>query len=163
MAGHNNITIPWPGWHVVREIGSGGYGIALYELVLRDKEKPVESGYKYAKVVTTGSTELGTVKVRYKEPLEDTSREIEYVIPSAKDTFTDNIKLAYVVYVCAEKLRGSDKITDQDVQLAQQYYDSLGEEIRKLNEADLYKLPEILRRSERELNVGIRARDRFEW
>ena len=143
--------------------GSGGYGIALYELVLRDKEKPVESGYKYAKVVTTGSTELGTVKVRYKEPLEDTSREIEYVIPSAKDTFTDNIKLAYVVYVCAEKLRGSDKITDQDVQLAQQYYDSLGEEIRKLNEADLYKLPEILRRSERELNVGIRARDRFEW
>ena len=143
--------------------GSGGYGIALYELVLRDKEKPVESGYKYAKVVTTGSTELGTVKVRYKEPLEDTSREIEYVIPSAEDTFTDNIKLAYVVYVCAEKLRGSDKITDQDVQLAQQYYDSLGEEIRKLNEADLYKLPEILRRSERELNVGIRARDRFEW
>lgn len=143
--------------------GSGGYGIALYELVLRDKEKPVESGYKYAKVVTTGSTELGTVKVRYKEPLEDTSREIEYVIPSAEDTFTDNIKLAYVVYVCAEKLRGSDKITDQDVQLAQQYYDSLGEEIRKLNEADLYKLPEILRRTERELNVGIRARDRFEW
>lgn len=143
--------------------GSGGYGIALYELVLREKEKPVESGYKYAKVVTTGSTELGTVKVRYKEPLEDTSHEIEYVIPSAADSFSDNIKLAYVVYVCAEKLRGSDKITDQDVQLAQKYYDSLGEEIRRLNEADLYKLPEILKRSERELNVGIRARDRFKW
>ena len=143
--------------------GSGGYGVALYELVLRDGSKPVESGFKYVKVVTTGSTDLGTVKVRYKEPLEDTSTEIEYVIRSADDSYTDNIKLAYVVYVCAEKLRGSDKIGEKEILLATKFSDELGAEIREMNKDDYYKLPEILRRSPGELNVGIRSRDRFVW
>ena len=143
--------------------GSGGYGVALYELVLRDGDKPVESGYRYAKVVTTGSSELGTVKVRYKEPLEDTSKEIEYVISSAEDGFTDNLRLAYVVYVCAEKLRGSDKISRQDIELAGKLCGEIGEEIREMNKADFYKLPEILKRTGDELNVGIHSKDRFEW
>ena len=143
--------------------GSGGYGVALYELVLRTDGKPVESGYKYAKVVTTGSTELGTVKVRYKEPLEDSSNEIECVITSAQEDYTDNLRLAYVVYVCAEKLRGSDKITKEDIKKAQEFYDELGEEIREMNEADLYKLPEILKRTARELHVGIRSTSDFDW
>ena len=143
--------------------GSGGYGVALYELVLRDGSGPVESGYKYAKVVTTGSKELGTVKIRYKEPLADTSEEIEYVIPSAEDGFTDNLRLAYVVYVCAEKLRGSDKIGREDLELAEKLCDTLGEEIREINKDDFYKLPEILKRSARDLNVGIHSRDPFEW
>ena len=143
--------------------GSGGYGVALYELVLRDGDKPVESGYRYAKVVTTGSSELGTVKVRYKEPLEDTSKEIEYVISSAEDGFTDNLRLAYVVYVCAEKLRGSDKISRQDIELAGELCGEIGEEIREMNKADFYKLPEILKRTGDELNVGIHSKDRFEW
>ncbi len=143
--------------------GSGGYGVALYELVLRDGSGPVESGYKYARVVTTGSKELGTVKIRYKEPLADTSEEIEYVIPSAEDGFTDNLRLAYVVYVCAEKLRGSDKICREDLELAEKLCDTLGEEIREINKDDFYKLPEILKRSVRDLNVGIHSRDRFEW
>ena len=143
--------------------GSGGYGVALYELVLRTDGKPVESGYKYAKVVTTGSTELGTVKVRYKEPLEDSSREIECVITSAQEDYTDNLRLAYVVYVCAEKLRGSDKITKEDIKKAQEFYDELGEEIREMNEADLYKLPEILKRTARELHVGIGSMSDFDW
>ena len=143
--------------------GSGGYGVALYELVLRTDGKPVESGYKYAKVVTTGSTELGTVKVRYKEPLEDSSKEIECVITSAQEDYTDNLRLAYVVYVCAEKLRGSDKITKEDIKKAQEFYDELGEEIREMNEADLYKLPEILKRTARELHVGIGSMSDFDW
>ena len=143
--------------------GSGGYGVALYELVLRDGSGPVESGYKYARVVTTGSKELGTVKIRYKEPLADTSEEIEYVIPSAEDGFTDNLRLAYVVYVCAEKLRGSDKIGREDLELAEKLCDTLGEEIREINKDDFYKLPEILKRSARDLNVGIHSRDPFEW
>ena len=143
--------------------GSGGYGVALYELVLRESGKPVESGYKYAKVVTTGSTELGTVKVRYKEPLEDHSKEIECVITSAQEEYTDNLRLAYVVYVCAEKLRGSDKITKTDIKTVQEFYDELGEEIREMNEADLYKLPEILKRTARELHVGIGSGSDFDW
>lgn len=143
--------------------GSGGYGVALYELVLRTEGKPVESGYKYTRFVTTGSTELGTVKVRYKEPLEDSSREIECVITSAQEDYTDNLRLAYVVYVCAEKLRGSDKITKTDITTAQEFYDALGEEIRKMNETDLYKLPEILKRTARELHVGIGSVSDFDW
>ena len=143
--------------------GSGGYGVALYELVLRENAKPLESGYKYTRIVTTGSTDLGTVKVRYKEPLEDHSREIECVITSAQEDYTDNLRLAYVVYVCAEKLRGSDKITEEDVKRAQAFYDELGEEIRKMNEADLYKLPEILKRTARELHVGIDSGSGFDW
>ena len=143
--------------------GSGGYGVALYELVLRTDGKPVESGYKYTRIVTTGSTDLGTVKVRYKEPLEDSSREIECVITSAHEDYTDNLRLAYVVYVCAEKLRGSDKITKEDIKKAQEFYDELGEEIREMNEADLYKLPEILKRTARELHVGIGSMSDFDW
>ena len=143
--------------------GSGGYGVALYELVLRTDGKPVESGYKYTRIVTTGSTDLGTVKVRYKEPLEDHSKEIECVITSAQEEYTDNLRLAYVVYVCAEKLRGSDKITEEDVKRAQAFYDELGDEIRKMNEADLYKLPEILKRTARELHVGIGSMSDFDW
>ena len=143
--------------------GSGGYGVALYELVLRESGKPVESGFKYTKMVTTGSSELGAVKVRYKEPLEDTSKEIEYAIPSAEESYTDNLRLAYVVYVCAEKLRGSDKITEEDVKRAQEFCDELGEEIRRINEADLYKLPEILKRTARELHIGIGSMSDFDW
>ena len=143
--------------------GSGGYGVALYELVLRDGRGPVESGYRYAKVVTTGSEELGIVKVRYKEPLEDRSTEIEYVISSADDSFTDNLRLAYVVYVCAEKLRGSDKIGDPEKALARKLCDETGAEIRDMNRDDFYKLPEILKRTEGELNVGIRSGNRFKW
>ena len=32
----NNITIPWPGWTVVREIGRGGFG-TVYEISRTDQ------------------------------------------------------------------------------------------------------------------------------
>lgn len=143
--------------------GSGGYGVALYELFLREDRKAVESDSRYVKMVTTGSAELGTVKIRFKEPLAERSEEIEYVIPSAEEDYSDNLRLAYVVYVCAEKLRMSDKISEEDVKLAQKLYGELGEEIRGMNKADLAKLAEILKRTDRELNTGIHARDPFEW
>ncbi len=53
--------------------GSGGYGVALYELTMNAGSEPADSGLKYSKIVTTGSQEPGTVKIRYKEPLADTS------------------------------------------------------------------------------------------
>ncbi|MCR5735229.1 MAG: von Willebrand factor type A domain-containing protein, partial [Lachnospiraceae bacterium] len=57
--------------------GSGGYGVALYELKMRTGSEPADSGLKYSKMVTTGSAEPGTIRVRYKEPLSDTSKELE--------------------------------------------------------------------------------------
>ena len=152
--------------------GSGGYGVAVYELTMRaasEKGELVDSGLKYSKMVTTGSQELGTVKVRYKEPLADTSHELEMVIENAGasgaggTSFTDNLRLAFIVYVCAEKLRGSDKIGAEEIELAKALYGELGEAARERNAADLYKLAGILEKSEKELGVGIEDEDKFIW
>jgi len=143
--------------------GSGGYGVAVYELTMKSDDVPVDSGLKYSKMVTTGSRELGTVKVRYKEPLADTSHEIEKVIEDAEASFTDNLRLAFIVYVCAEKLRGSDKIGAEEIELAKKLYQELGDAARERNTADLYKLAGILDKSERELNIGIEDDDEFIW
>lgn len=142
--------------------GSGGYGVAMYELTMKTGSEPVDSGLKYSKLVTTGSKELATVKVRYKEPLEDDSHEIEKVIENAEPSYTDNLKLAFVVYACAEKLRGSDKISDEEITLAKKLYKELGVEIREKNSADLYKLAGILDKTEKELGIGI-PEDPFVW
>jgi hypothetical protein len=129
---------------------------------MKTGNEPAESGLKYSRLVTTGSSETGTVKIRYKEPLEDKSHELEKVIETADASFTDNLRLAFIVYVCAEKLRGSDKITDQEITLAQKLYAELGTSIREKNAADLYKLAGILEKSEKELGIGIRE-EPFPW
>ena len=143
--------------------GSGGYGVALYELKMKTGTAPAESGLKYSKLVTTGSQEVGTVKVRYKEPLEDVSHELEKVIETAEASYTDNLRLAFIVYVCAEKLRGSDKISTEEINLAQKLYQELGTTIREKNAADLYKLAGILDKSEKELGIGIQEEKPFIW
>ena len=142
--------------------GSGGYGVALYELTMKTDDAPAESGLKYIRLVTTGSKEAGTIKVRFKEPLAEVSHEIEKVITSAEASYTDNLRLAFIVYVCAEKLRGSDKIGSGEIALAKQLYGELGSSIREKNSADLFKLAGILEKSESELGIGIRER-RFPW
>jgi Ca-activated chloride channel family protein len=133
--------------------GSGGYGVALYELRLREGAEEQVTENRYTRVVTTGSNELGTVKVRYKEPLEDVSHEIEQVIADTEERWTDNLLLAGVVYVCAEKLRDSKMIDARDEALALADFERLGTEIKVLNLDDLDKLREILRRSKEQLGV----------
>ena len=142
--------------------GSGGYGVALYELKMKTGNEPADSGLKYSRLVTTDSKEPGTVRVRYKEPLDDVSHELEKVIETADASFTDNLRLAFIVYVCAEKLRGSDKIGKEDIDLAKQLYKELGEAVRERNSADLYKLAGILEKSEAELGIGI-PEEPFPW
>ena len=133
--------------------GSGGYGVALYELRLREGAEEQVTENRYTRVVTTGSNELGTVKVRYKEPLEDVSHEIEQVIADTEERWTDNLLLAGVVYVCAEKLRDSKMIDARDEALALADFERFGTEIKVLNLDDLDKLREILRRSKEQLGV----------
>lgn len=116
---------------------------------------PADSGLKYSRLITTGSQEPGTVKVRYKEPLEDVSHELEKVIATAEASFTDNLRLAFIVYVCAEKLRGSDKISNEEMKLARKLCAELGPSIREKNASDLYKLAGILDKSEQELGIGL--------
>ena len=90
--------------------GSGGHGVALYELEMGGAEP---SGLKYQTAVSTDSDELCTVKVRYKEPLEDVSHEIEAVVYD-RETGTKNAELARLLYCVSEKLRGSDKLDEAD-------------------------------------------------
>lgn len=66
-----------------------------------------------------------------------------------------NLRLAFIVYVCAEKLRGSDRISDKEISLAKKLYAELGSSIREKNASDLYKLAGILEKSEKELGIGI--------
>ena len=47
--------------------------------------------------------------------------------------------------------------------MAKKFYGELGEEIRRINEADLYKLAGILDMSKRELGIGIRSKRPFKW
>ena len=133
--------------------GSGGYGIALYELRMQPHNTQQAAENRYTRVVTTGSSELCTVRIRYKEPLEDVSHEIEHVVADASEDYTDNLLLAHAVYVAAEKLRNSDKIEQRDEGIALMELDTLGTELQVMNLDDLVKLKEILRRSKEQLNV----------
>ena len=133
--------------------GSGGYGIALYELRMQPHNTQQAAENRYTRVVTTGSSELCTVRIRYKEPLEDVSHEIEHVVADASEDYTDNLLLAHAVYVAAEKLRNSDKIEQRDEGIALMELDTLGTELQVMNLNDLVKLKEILRRSKEQLNV----------
>ena len=94
--------------------GSGGYGVALYELTLGGAG---DNDLKYQTSNLTDLEEICTVKVRYKEPLSDTSEELEQVV-TPEETSSDNLKLAWLIYCIGEKLRGSAKLDQDD----QQYY-----------------------------------------
>ncbi len=108
--------------------GSGGHGVALYELEMGDGS--ARSDLKYQTPLLTDSDELCTVKIRYKEPLADVSHEIEDVVYD-QDTGTKNAELAWFIYCVSEKLRGSDKLdaTDEaflEKMLAGEKYKELG-------------------------------------
>jgi len=95
--------------------GSGGHGVALYELELGDATGQQE--LKYQQSVAIPSEELCTVKVRFKEPLGEESAEISKAVmaedaKTAKDA--QNAKLAYFLYCLSEKLRRSDKLDSAD-------------------------------------------------
>lgn len=122
--------------------GSGGYGVALYEIKLKT-DNNYETDLKYRKIVTIDSNELCTVKVRYKKPLEDKSHEIEFVVPSPNDSFTDNAKFAFIIYVASEKLRASDKIGEEDVETAKSFIEELKDGIIEIN-PDFKMIAEIL-------------------
>ena len=93
--------------------GAGGHGVALYELYMGDAtEKPSEE-LKYQRLAPNEYKELGTVSVRFKAPLSDESDEVSEIIPIDLK-YTDNSKLAYLLYCISEVLRGSKKLDKKD-------------------------------------------------
>ena len=127
--------------------GSGGHGIALYELTMSSGE--VRSDLKYQKTVLTDSDELGTIKVRYKEPLSDVSHEIESVVYN-QDAGTKNTELAWFIYCVSEKLRGSDKLDAADEKfLEKMLADGKYKELTGSNQEKLRLLVEAMMRYSR--------------
>ena len=92
--------------------GSGGHGVALYELEMGGA---AQAGLKYQTAVPTGSDELCTVKIRYKEPLADASHELQAVVFD-RNTATRNAELARLLYCVSEELRCLDKLDEADEQ-----------------------------------------------
>ncbi len=92
--------------------GSGGYGVALYELALGNALLG-ESELKYQTPMLTDSEELCTVKLRYKEPLSDVSSELSQPVSREKNG-GENVRLARFLYCIAEKLRESEKLGEDD-------------------------------------------------
>ena len=93
--------------------GSGSHGVALYELEMAADDSTPASDLKYQTPVLTDSDELGTVKIRYKEPLSDVSHPVEATFRNM-DHATANARLAYLLYCISEKLRRSDKLDEAD-------------------------------------------------
>ena len=126
--------------------GSGGYGVALYELK-RGNSAEGEQPLKYQTAVLSNSEELCTVKLRYKEPLSDESTELSHVVTQEKNG-GENTRLARLLYCIGEKLRGSDKIDEADEEF---FRSMLDDDARKKlpggNEAKLKLLLEYVRRN----------------
>lgn len=115
LLGYENREIAHEGFAddtVISEpYGSGGHGVALYELEMGNGGE--QTALKYQTPLLTDSDELCTVKIRYKEPLADVSHEIESVVYN-QDAGTKNTELAWFIYCVSEKLRGSDKLDAED-------------------------------------------------
>ena len=91
--------------------GSGGHGVALYELEMADGAP--QSDLRYIRPVLNDSNELCTVKLRYKEPLGEKSTELVFPVLMAQ-TEVRNAQLAYFLYCASEKLRNSDRLDEYD-------------------------------------------------
>lgn len=110
--------------------GSGGHGVALYELEMEDGVP--QSDLRYVRPVLNESNELCTVKLRYKEPLGGKSTELVFPVLMAQ-TEVRNAQLAYFLYCASEKLRGSDRLDAYDeeflkVMLTSELYRNYAEE-----------------------------------
>jgi Ca-activated chloride channel family protein len=95
------------------EIGSGHAVTALYEIIpsTSDEETDNIDSLKYQKVISNvANNELMTVKFRYKEPNDTTSKLIVETLldkPTAIDFISDNFKFATAVVEFGALLRDS--------------------------------------------------------
>ena len=94
--------------------GCGSYGVALYELEMQDGVSEIKSDLKYQQAVLTDADSICTVSVRYKEPLATESQELSVEVKNKTVEMKDNLLLAYVILVIAERLRNSKYYNEKD-------------------------------------------------
>ena len=97
------------------EMGAGHTVTALYELIPPGENIPstvdplrYQPQPKPVAAVSASSTELMTVKVRYKEPLGDTSKLLEFPVRDAEARMTSNLGFAAAVAGYGMLLRQSE-------------------------------------------------------
>jgi Ca-activated chloride channel family protein len=94
------------------EVGAGHEVVALYEIIPTGAKSSIDLKYQPAneQIPDTGSDDYATIKIRYKEPDEDTSTLVSYVVNNEKftDTPSDNLAFAGLVSEFAMLLSDSD-------------------------------------------------------
>ena len=91
------------------ELGSGHSVVALYEIVPTDSESAIDLKYQPEKN-SDGSDDYSTIKIRYKEPEEDRSELLTYVVgaDAYREKVSENLKFASLVSEFAMLLGDSD-------------------------------------------------------
>ena len=101
------------------EIGAGTSVTALYEIITDEndpafKDMPKTDKLKYQKTepatTTTGGDEMATIKIRYKEPKENTSQLLEYAVKNENVSLpqtSENYRFASAVAAFGMLLRDS--------------------------------------------------------
>ena len=138
--------------------GSGGHGIALYEIERSTGE--LSSDLKYVRHEVLDSQELGTVRVNYKDPLGEESHEIERAFFD-EETGTANVKLAYLIYCIAERLRNSDKLDEKDKAFARSMVKNSAFRNISGTPGNEEKLACLLKKPRRSKASALRAEDIF--
>lgn len=97
------------------EIGSGHSVTALYEIIPATGNTQPQLKYQTT-TVTTGSSELLTVKLRYKAPNGNTSKLLEYPVESAsyQERLSENLTFASAVAEFGMLLRDSERKGNAD-------------------------------------------------
>jgi Ca-activated chloride channel family protein len=115
------------------EIGSGHTVVALYELVTNGSKDAIDLKYQQNEKGSS-SDDYATIKIRYKEPDEDTSRLLTFVADSEcyKEVPGENLMFAGLVSEFAMLLGGSDYAGDIS-------YRDIITSYKKLDQTDDYK------------------------
>ena len=117
------------------EIGSGHTVVALYEIVPAGSKDAIDLKYQnHTDEQKDVSDDYATVKIRYKEPDEDQSKLLTYVVDISKfnETASDNLAFASLVAEFAMLLSDSDHIGNVT-------YDDIYCAYNELERCDIYR------------------------
>jgi Ca-activated chloride channel family protein len=88
------------------EVGVGDEVTAFYEIKLSDGN--LSDDLKYQDIVLSDSEELLTIKVRYKEVEDNTSKEISHIVLNSENNVSEDFKFAMATLSFGMLLRESE-------------------------------------------------------
>ena len=112
----NNITIPWPGWTVVREIGRGGFG-TVYEISRKD-----QFGYEE-------KAALKVIRIPNEAGVIDQFRMDGYDNASISARLKEDARKINQEYYLQNQLKGNPNVVRVDENMVTAHEDGLGWDI----------------------------------